>query len=377
MRSIQSIEKSTDDSKQFDVVVISKYQISAPWLGVSKAYDQMIKSMNSQGLKVCLVTEGEMLSSNVVSPLLTVKRVPATRKKINSLVKMRTPHPVSFWLAEVTDYLPLAPVVIAPIVGIQTAIFSIPKKRSQTYIATLHTPYSKRTLLGCFFQLIQRNTLNYSDIEIANSKTIVVKLKLENSSTVKIIPHSIPSGKRSKTSKSIYKENPIWIGPFTYRKGIDRLVRLVFFTREKSKLKIVWSSSRFDLFWRLILNRFAKFGWCELLHNLTEDELNAILAKSSCLISTTRFESFGLTLIEAAQAKTGVVGIYAPGVTETMPESTGGAIYFSNISELSTYLQLKSSLNEFENLGKNAAKYVEAIYDFEKISNLWRQVAFN
>jgi glycosyltransferase involved in cell wall biosynthesis len=92
------------------------------------------------------------------------------------------------------------------------------------------------------------------------------------------------------------------------------------------------------------------------------------------LVSTTRFESFGLTLVEAARTQTGIVGMRAPGVTETLPESSGGAVYFKSLRGLSRYLHFESNLEQFENLGKNAANYVEKTYDFDKISMIWRQV---
>jgi glycosyltransferase involved in cell wall biosynthesis len=357
--------------KPFDVVVVSRYQISAPWIGISKAYHQMIQSLNSNGLKVCLVSEGANLSSIDASPLLTIKQVPASRKKIKSLIQMGTFHPMSFWLSEVTDFLKYGSHVVAPIVGIQTAVFRIPKSGTQTYISTLHTPYSKKTPWGFMFQLIQRNTLIHSDIQIANSKTIVKSLKLESSNTIILIPHSIQLRKPAKLPKVQHRRNPIWIGQLTYRKGVDRLLLLVFLNRKNSRIKIVWSNSKFDFFSRRILNGFAKAGWCELAQNLTETELNNALANSSYLVSTTRFESFGMTIIEAAQAKTGVVGIWAPGVTETLPESTGGAIYFNNVRELAGFLESNSDIIEIDNLGTNAFNYVETTYDFDKISALW------
>ena len=375
MRTSQSTDNLIDDkSRPFDVVVISRYQMSDPKLGVSKAYDLMIQSMNSQGLHVCLVTEGEMSSSIVLSHLLTVKRVPTSKNKLKSLMKVGVPHPISFWLSEVTDFLYLGAVVVAPIVGMQTAVFRTPKSGFQKYISTLHTPYSKRSPWGFVYQLIQRNSLSYSDIQIANSKTIIEKLSLQNSETVVLIPHSNPIANKFKVNEATHKLDPVWIGALTRRKGVDRLVILVFLSRKKSKLKIIWSTSKFDLFWRLILNRFASVGWCELIHNLTEDELRIMLANSSCLVSTTRFESFGLTLVEAARAQTGVVGMRAPGVTETLPETSGGAVYFENLRGLLRYLHFEANLEQFENLGKNAASYVEETYDFDKISMIWRQV---
>lgn len=362
------------NSKLFDVVVFSKYQISAPRLGVSKAYDQMIQSMNSIGLKVCLVAEGETLSCTNVSPLLVIKRVPSSNNRVKSFLKVGIPHPVSFWLAEAKDSMNLGTFVVAPIVGMQTAIFRFPKDGNQIYISTLHTPYSRKTPWGFIYSLIQRDTLNYSDIEIANSNTIIEKLKIENAARVAIIPHSNPLGGAFDLSETPVKRNPVWVGTFTFRKGVDRLAILVFLNRKNTKLRIVYSRSKFDLFWRWVFNCFAKAGWCEIVNDLTEGELSMIFSNSSCLVSTTRFESFGLTIIEAARLKTGVIGIRAPGVTETLPEPTAGAIYLSNIIKVSRYLKIDSNKVDFVKLGKNAANYVEKTYDFERISKLWKQV---
>jgi hypothetical protein len=157
-------------------------------------------------------------------------------------MKVGVPHPISFWLSEVRDFLNLGAVVVAPIVGMQTTIFKTPKRGIQKYISTLHTPYSKRTPWGFVYQLIQRNSLSYSDIQIANSKTIIEKLSLQNSDKVVLIPHSNPLENKFKANDATGKLDPVWIGALTRRKGVDRLVVLVFLSRKKSKLRIVWSS---------------------------------------------------------------------------------------------------------------------------------------
>lgn len=360
--------------KPFDVVVFSKYQISAPNLGVSKAYDQMIQSMNCMGLKVCLVTQGETNSYTNVSPLLAVKRVPSSNKRFKSLLKVGIPHPVSFWLSEAIDSMHLGTSVVAPIIGMQTAIFRFPKNGDQKYISTLHTPYSTKTPWGFIYSSIQRSTLKYSDIQIANSYTIIEKLNIGSAERVAVIPHANPLGSAVALCERPMKKNPVWVGTFTSRKGVDRLAILVVLNRKNTKIRIVWSKSKFDLIWRWIFNCFAKAGWCEILNNLTEAELSTLYTNSSCLVSTTRFESFGLTIVEAARLKTAVLGIRAPGITETVPESSGGAIYLNNVIGVSRYLQKEFNLEEFEKFGKNAANYVERTYDFVSISKLWNQV---
>lgn len=359
---------------QFDVVIVSKFQIASPNLGVSKAYDQMIQSINNLGLTVCLLTEGKLYSSKNLSPLLTIVTIPAGRKSIKTVFEMGIPHPISFWLAEARKYLGLGTFVIAPIVGMQTSIFASPKSQGQKFIATLHTPYSRTTPLGFIYHRIQKRSLKYSDIDIANSKTIVEKLKLENIKKVNVIPHAADVQKVLLAKQDSLKIDPIWIGTFTHRKGVDRLARFVLLNRRFSNVRIVWSKSKFDYVWYFIFNSFSKMGWCELHSNLTETELIQMLLNSSCLISTTRFESFGLTLVEAAGTGTGIVGMSAPGVIETLPESSGGSIYFSNVKDLSRYFRESTSQKKIEILGINAAEYIGKVYSFERVSMLWSKV---
>lgn len=360
--------------RRYDVVVVSKLQISAPKLGISKAYEQMIKSFLSEGLKVCLVTEGESLAFIDLGDNYTIVTVPASKQRVRSLVRMRIPHPISFWLSEISDYVSLGNNVIAPIIGMQTAIFRTPKQGEQRYFSTLHTPYSWITPQGCVYLFIQKKTLQLSDFSVANSKTIINKLRLHKAINVNTIPHSILFEEVRISNKSSFASSYIWIGALSIRKGVDRLILLLLLNRKKSKIRIVWSHSRFDFFWKLLLNKFSKFGWCELEHDLTEDQLNTALQNSSCLLSTTRFESFGLTIIEAATMGTGVIGIRAPGVTETLPEDTGGALYFKSTRKLSQFLSGHFQDSYFEALGMEASRYVREAYDSRKISRLWSQL---
>jgi glycosyltransferase involved in cell wall biosynthesis len=228
-------------AESFDVVVISRFQIKAPNLGVSKAYDQMISSLNSMGLSVCLVVEGQQITSQRVSSLLTLITVPASKKKVKAIWTMGIPHPVSMWLVEVQQYLQFGKIVIAPIVGMQSSVFKTRKTSKQFYVSTLHTPYSRNTLPGLVYFRIQMKSLELTDVNIANSTTVVNKLGIKWNNKIAIIPHSIGIRRQEFSQIALNKKTPMWIGALTYRKGVDRLIRLIILSRGKQKFRVVWS----------------------------------------------------------------------------------------------------------------------------------------
>jgi len=360
-------------SKTFDVIVISRLQLKAPNLGVSKAYEQMISSLNSLGLSICLIAEGEQLTRERVSPLLSIISVPTSKGKLAAIWKMGIPHPVASWLIEIQEYLQLGRIVIAPIVGMQSSIFKTSKLSGQLYVSTLHTPYSQKTFLGNIYFRIQKKSLELTDINIANSTTVVNKLGINWTNKIAVIPHSIGMGSKVLNESAVNRKSPIWIGALSYRKGIDRLIALILLSRGEIRIKVVWSKSKIDFPWRVLLKILAKLGLCELFNQISEEELKLMIRKSSCLISTSRFESFGLTLIEAAEIGIGIIGINAPGVTETLPEISGGAVYFDSIRKTSSYLMTHNCEDDLVILGKKAAIYVENQYGFTVVSKLWEK----
>lgn len=360
-------------SSAFDVIVVSRFQISAPNLGVSKAYSQLIKSLTELNLRVCVITEGKSFNVIDLSPLLSIKVLPPSKRRLDSIINLRMPHPGAVWLSEVKRCLSSGALVIAPIVGMQTVVFNGEKGDYQRYIATLHTPYSKHSPIGFLYFWIQKRSLKFADLIVANSHTILKKFELEESKTVVVIPHPymsevIPAQKDISTSSS-----PIWIGALSYRKGVDRLVRLILLTRSRTKIRIVWSKSKFDFLWIAVLRSFEYLGWCQLDHDLSEVELRNKISDAYCLISTSRFESFGLTLIEAARENTGVIGVIAPGIVETLPEHSGGAVYFKKVKDVATTLKAELNLEKYKLLGVNASNYVEEKYRPVRILELWRE----
>ncbi len=360
-------------SNIFDVIVVSKFQISAPHLGVSKAYSQLIESLTKLNLRVCIITEGKFFSVIELNPHLSIKVIPPSKRRIASMINLRLPHPGAAWLSEAKKHLGSGSFVVAPIVGMQTVIFKGEKRNFQRYFATLHTPYSMRSPLGILFFYIQKRSLKFADLVVANSQTILKKLKLDESQAV-VIPHPYISEVLPFKKDLNTLSTPIWIGSLTYRKGVDRLTLLMLLTRGRAKIRVVWSKSRFDFLWIPALKFFEYLGWCQLEHELSEIELRKRISEAYCLVSTSRFESFGLTLIEAARENTGVIGVSAPGIVETLPENSGGALYFSNILKLASILKVTLNLEKYNLLGVNASKYVEEKYSPLRIMEIWKEI---
>jgi hypothetical protein len=81
-----------------------------------------------------------------------------------------------------------------------------------------------------------------------------------------------------------------------------------------------------------------------------------------------------MTLVEAASHGRGTIGIRAPGVSETLPESSNAAVYFERVREMLNYVQSSSFEERVLILGSNAESYTNLKYNKETISRLWNNL---
>jgi glycosyltransferase involved in cell wall biosynthesis len=362
------------DKGAFDVILISRHHLSKTYLGISRAVDQVSDILLTMGLSVCILAEGETGTISNKATALTIITVPSQRIKLKSMFVMGIPHPVAAWLLLSREYLDLAKIVISPVVGLQSLIFKKSGVSGNTKIITLFTPYSKYSLLGLLYFRLQKKSLENAEIVIGNSRTILQKFSVKESDGVFVIPNlnSIPIEFKEKNQNKEY--DLVWIGTLTFRKGIDRLLYLLVRNKGRKSIQVIWSKGRFSAFFLFVLRAFEKRNWCNLISNIPDSQFSEILSKSKILLSTTRFESFGMTLVEAASLGVGTVGISAPGIVETITESSKGALYFQKLSELANYLK-NDDLEEMSlNLGKNAQEFVKTRYSESAVSNYWRTI---
>ena len=358
----------------YDVILISRQHLTDPHLGISRAIEQVSEIFLKMGLSVCLIVEGEtgILKSDATA--LTIRKIPPQRISLKSMLVMRIPHPVSSWLLLSREYIQQGKIVISPVVGLQSMIFKDKSKVNNIQVITLFTPYSNYSLLGLLYFRMQKKSLKNAHMVIANSRTILQKFSLKESEDVIVIPNlsSMPIEYGVGDKKREY--DLVWIGSLTFRKGIDRLFYLLVKNRGRKSIHVIWSEGRFSRFYLVVLRSFEKRNWCKLITNIPDSHLSEILSKSKILLSTTRFESFGMTLVEAASLRVGTVGISAPGIVETLPESSEGAIYFNKPSELANYLKQDNLDKTSSSIGKAAQEFVKSRYTESILSKHWSKV---
>ena len=345
-----------------------------PHLGISRAVEQISQVFLKLGHSVCILAEGPLYQVSKIGSQLTVISLPSDRHRFKSMILLGVPHPVSSWLSTTKEYLPQGRIVVSPVVGLQSLIFKKSHSANYLKVITLYTPYSKYSPLGILYFVLQRKSLAFADIVVGNSKTILDKFKVSESNRVRVIPNfnSLPISPASKTD--LLKYDFIWIGSLTLRKGVDRLLHFLIINRGAKSVQVIWSKSRFSFFPLLILRILEEKGWCKTQSAISDDELSTLIADSKALLSTTRFESFGMTLVEAASHGKGTIGIRAPGVLETLPEISAGAIYFKKISEVSKYLKSINFDETTRLLGSNAKRFNSLKYNKALISLLWNNL---
>lgn len=364
------------DRAFYDVILISRQHLSNPHLGISRAVEQISQILSEMDLSVCIIAEGDSETEVNISPNLTIITVPSKRFRVKSMLLLGLPNPTSDWLLQIQGYLNQGRVAISPVVGLQSMVFRKTNLLNCTKIITLYTPYSKHSIIGNLYFNLQKHSLKYADVIVGNSKTILAKFKLNESDGVVLIPNlsSVPSVSRSLNR--LDECDLVWIGTLTLRKGVDRLIRFLILNKGVKSVQVVWSRGKFSLLPLKILRNLENRGWCKLRNNISDEELSCIFTSTKALLSTTRFESFGLTLIEAASHGRGTIGIRAPGISETLPENTKGAVYFEKVSEIINYVQGKNFKENTLDLGLSAKRYANSNYNKVVVSRLWSNLIF-
>lgn len=371
----------TDDllqkrSVSYDVILISRQHLSHPHLGISRAVGQISQIISEMDLSVCIIAEGNSETELKFSPHLTIITVPSKRFRIKSMLRMGLPHPSADWLLQIQGHLNWGRVVISPVVGLQSMVFRKTTRSNCIRIITLYTPYSKHSIIGNLYFNLQKHSLKYSEIIVGNSKTILSKFHLNECDKVLVIPNLSSVTSASRPLRRSDECDLVWIGALTLRKGVDRLIRFLILNKGKKSVQVIWSSGKFTLLPLKILRNLENRGWCKLQNSISDEELSRIFSNAKALLSTTRFESFGMTLIEAASHGRGTIGIRAPGVSETLPENSKGAVYFEKVSEMLNYVQSNNFEEEALHLGLNAQKYSNSNYNRLVISKLWKDLIF-
>jgi glycosyltransferase involved in cell wall biosynthesis len=339
------------------VVLICKDFLVQPFSGISVYTANLALRLSKMGETCAILAEGPegiQYSSELESWIISIEK---SKKIILSMITYRTPHPVAAWLLSAYKIASIYPVVMAPIVELQSRIFInyFPGKT----IVSLHSPYGKWLPWHYIYRKLQRSSMSLSNFVVGNSSTILSKFKIKESSRFLKIPHE--AFVEMKIVPIPKKASLIWIGALNIRKGVDRLIR-VLYSHHGDPIIVVYTRARFDVLSYHLLRFLEKRGSCKLKTNMSRNDLQQLIDTSKGILTTSRFESFGLVLTEAASRGRGIVGFRAPGVIETIPENCGGAVYVENINELDKLINHESNQINWSEIGIRARSYVQINY---------------
>lgn len=365
-----------DILRGIDVFVIARHQKLHPNLGISRSIRDLVAALQFSNMKVCLITEGDEIEVLQLNEGLFQLSIPKNSATLLAMWKLRLPHPVAAWIQRLELEIDFRGIVIMPVVGLQSMLCSSSSTRNAKKIVTLHSPYSKWSPIGALYFYLQKNSLNYADFIVANSNAIGKKFDIAEGMTICNIPHHVKRINIISTKNGANEHESmrfLWIGSLSHRKGTDRLLRLLLLNAKRNKIDIVWSKTRFSIVYEITLKFLSRAGWVKLHTNLADNQLTELIQVSNGLLTTSRFESFGMTIVEAGLLAKPLIGISAPGVVETLPAESGGAHYFKSVKELEKFMSTTDE-PELVGMGFKARDFCVKMYGIEVISNKWEQL---
>lgn len=138
---------------------------------------------------------------------------------------------------------------------------------------------------------------------------------------------------RTKTCEIVY------VGRICYQKGLDILVdamRRIVDREQDAKLTVVgpvrWDEGQGYL--NLVRDMTVRLGIADhvdFIHNATDGMLRTILGRARVLVAPSRFESFGMVLLEAMASGTPIVASDIPPFREVADDA---AVFYKNSEEL-------------------------------------------
>jgi glycosyltransferase involved in cell wall biosynthesis len=359
-----------------DVYVIARHQKMKPHLGISRCIEELVEVLQYLNLKVCVVSEGLDVEVVHIGDKLVQISLPKNRGVLMAMWRLRLPHPIAAWLQRLEDNLDFSGRIIVPVVSLQSFMCTRLSTSSAKKIVTLHSPYSKLNPLGAVLFYLQKSSLNYADYIVANSATISEKFAILGDMKLNIIPHHVQTNSGAKIVRCDFQNHAmrfIWVGSLSYRKGIDRLIRLLLLNAKRNQIDVVWTKTRYSFLYVVCLKILSRIGWVKLHNNIEQCNLMNLIQNANGLVSTSRFESFGMVIVESALEKKALVGISAPGVIETLPASSGGAAYFKNVIEMNRFLKSVEK-SDLDLMGLSAYSYCKKKYGLQEISTMWKKL---
>lgn len=197
---------------------------------------------------------------------------------------------------------------------------------------------------------------------------------LKNSITVKVIHN--PIGARQCKVSSLHEKKIVFAGRIDYRgKGIDYLIELAKTLPDDWSIDIVGSGKKKEI--RKLKKDILKFKLTNKLYYLgvlTENEMNDFFSKGSIFISTSRWEGFGLVIVEAMQAGLPIVSFDHRGAKEILGQTYGRIVPSFDMEKMEK--EVSMLIDDFSIRVKYQNKSLNRVKDFslESIINEWKKI---
>jgi glycosyltransferase involved in cell wall biosynthesis len=235
-----------------------------------------------------------------------------------------------------------------------------------------------KTKIGKFVRYITLQNEKFVLTHIPYIIAVSSYLKRQISEATHSKIYTIPNGIKFENSQKIKKydfERPVLfcIGMLEYRKGFDLLVKSIPKIKEKfpNILLIIAGSGSEENNLKILTRELDLSDNVKFLGFVSEEEKNSYFSSSDIFIIPSRYEPFGIVLLEAMSWEKPIVASNVGGISEIVVNGRNGLIFESeNIDELAqkvvTLLIDKDLRVQFGILGKAMAKD----FSWENIASL-------
>lgn len=230
--------------------------------------------------------------------------------------------------------------------------------------------FKKRSIFPKIIDKIQLFILSKSNFVTVPSKTFQKFLSQKIDKKTFLLPEPIPSCFFQKKIQPCQKINKlITVSRLSGEKNIDALIEIMNYLRGKFRLTIVGEG--IDRVYlekkvkKLKLENDVKFtGW------IRNEKLPSVLKKHHLFISSSDYETFGITYIEALAAGIPCVVFDCPVTREIIPSSM--AIFIKNLQPkkwANILLKIQNNPHLFNKLKQNISKDYKKLFPYHELNS--------
>ena len=318
--------------------------------GVETVVGDLVKSLKSQGDQVVVVTNlwPKSLPFFEVFEGSTIIRVPM-------IVPTQTGHSLVDWLKRLFTYFTTSILVMTfrpQVINVQCVGPNgyLARRLGKAYrLPIVVSTHGERKNDSSGFYESEQNVLMFNNlINDASSVVCVSEVSATESligidyrpSLVKIIPNAITvTGKRMDCSARDI--DIVFVGRMVKEKGVDTLVRsvsLLIKSVEDIKVHLIGDGPcRLEI--TALITDLGLDSQISCLGQLDRDTVDEVLMRSKILVLPSRRESFGLVLLEAANAGCAVVASATGGIPSVVDHGINGFLF-----EVDSHVQLAGQL---------------------------------